>query len=385
MAEYKNQHIVPKVYLEYFSNKKIFNDNEVNNIYVSEKKSIYESIEKNIKKSFFTKPHFYNFDEQKKEPIIEKNLSKIENDYKKNLKSLINHNISLSDILYISNFTLLQLQRVDSHIDNFQNSFNKIADIYDGFATDTNMKEEVENIALKMLLDYKIDNMYKSNIVYEQGIHFIVNNTDIPFITSDKPVVHNINHIDQIKSIFNDTNIKYDDNYLPSDKSVFFFLPLNKNFALIATKFLICQNNLIQYITIDNKGDAIIRLNLMSYQNANKYIYSSLENPFKGFEEIIKSINHQYQDIGYWCQIYTDKNRYILEIKKYEHGLNNILLYLKNDKNIKSIMKDRKLKEISIYHNENEVSHMKEIKLNEFDNKFNILKISSKVQLGTDF
>lgn len=386
MSKKKNQHLVPKTYLKGFSNENIFHNKIKHNIYVSEIDSVFESKKRGLEHPTFTKSYFYNLDiSEKGNPIIENNLSDIESVYQKTLSAIILNVFSLNDIYFISNFTLLQFQRVESHIDNFQNSFNKIADMYDDFTTDTRMKQDVENIALKMLLDYKIENMYKSNIIYEQGIHFIVNNTVIPFITSDKPVVHKFNHIDEVKSIFNDENIKYNNEYLPSDKSVFFFFPLNEKFALIATKFLTSQSNLIQFITINKKNDAIIRLNLMSYQNANKQIYSSLSNPFKGFEEIIKSINNQYKDIGYWAHIYTDKNRYILKLEKYEHGLNNMVLYLKNDNNIEQIMHDYFLAEITIYHNENEVSHMKEIKFDSFDDTLKVLNIKSKYQLGQAF
>lgn len=382
---YKNQHLVPQVYLKGFSNKKMYHKKEEYSIYISEINSVFESKERGVKHRSFTKSYFYNFDKEKKEPIVEKNLSKIENEYKRILKNLMTNNITLEDVLYISNFTLLQYQRTENFIDNFQGSMDEAARMYDMFDNDSRAKGEVENIALKMLKDFKIENMYKSNIIHEQGIHFILNDTDIPFITSDKPVVHYINHIDQVKSIFNDSNIKYNDKYLPSDKSVFFFFPLNEKFALVATKFLISKSDAIQYITVKNKIDTILRLNFISYENANKEIYSSRENPFKNFEKIIKSIDNQYKDIGYLVHIYTDKNRYILEVQKYEHGLNNMTLYLKNDNNVKQIFNDFHLKEISIYLNERGISGMNNIKLDSYDNKLRILKIKSKVQLGTEF
>lgn len=385
MSKYKNQHLVPQSYLQGFSNKKIYNNKEEHSIYISEINSIFTSKERGVKHKSFTKSYFYNFDKEKKEPIIEKNLSKIENEYKRILRNLITSNITLEDVLYISNYTLLQYQRTEDFIDNLQGRMDEIARMKESFDKDTKAKEEVENIALKMLKDFNIENMYKSNIIYEQGIHFIVNMTDIPFITSDKPVVHSINHIDQVKSIFNDSNIKYNDKYLPSDKSVFLFFQLSENFALVSTKLLISQSNAVQYITINNKSDTVLRLNFMSYQNANKEIYSSMENPFKGFEKIIKSIDNQYKDIGYWAHIYTDKNRYVLEVEKYEHGLNNMILYLKNDKNINEILNDIHLKEITIYLNEEAVSQMKEIKVDTYDNRLKMLKIKSKIQLGTKF
>jgi hypothetical protein len=382
---YKNQHLVPQVYLKGFSNKKIYHIKEEYSIYISEINSVFESKERGVKHRSFTKSYFYNFDKEKKEPIVEKNLSKIENEYKRILKNLMTNNITLEDVLYISNFTLLQYQRTENFIDNFQGSMDEVAKIYDMFDNGSRAKEEMENIALKMLKDFKIENMYKSNIIHEQGIHFIVNDTGIPFITSDKPVVHSINHIDQVKSIFNDSNIKYNDKYLPSDKSVFFFFPLNEKFALISTKFLISQSNIIQYITVNNKSDTILRLNIMSYGNAHKAIYSSMKNPFENFEKIIESINNQYKDIGYWAHIYTDKNRYILELENYKYGLNNMILYLKSDNSVKQIFNDFQLKEIIIYLNEEEMSHIKNIKLDTYDNKLRILKIKSEVQLGTEF
>lgn len=373
----KNQHLIPQTYLKGFCNKEIINDKETLNIFVSKKSSLLEERKRGLAHSTFTKSYFYNLNDDKETPIIEDNLSKIENEYTDVLKRIIEKKISIEDILFMSNFTLLQFQRVDSWIKHIQNTFDKVAQFADDMSSSSNMKSEVDKIAIKLLLDFKIENMFKSNIVFEHGVHFIKNTTNVPFVISDKPVVHRIYHIDQVQALLMNYDLEFNHDYSRADGSAFFFFPLSAKFALIATKFLIVKNNAVQYISINNIN-IISKLNLLTYKNAHHDIYSSTKNPFKDHEHIIKAIDEQYNNIGYWAHLYTNKNRYILKLDKYEDISNGIELYLEDNANVKEIFADKFLKEITIYYNKQGRRGMKQIELEKFDNEQNILTIRSK-------
>lgn len=377
----KNQHLIPQTYLKGFCNKEIINNQETFNIFISKKASLSEVRKRGLAHSTFTKSYFYNLDNDKENPIIEDNLSKIEYMYSHVLKRIIEKSVSIDDILFISNFTFLQLQRVDSWISNIQNTFDQLAHWADDMSPSSNMKSEVDKIGIKMLLDFKLEEMYKSNIVFEHGVHLIENTTNIPFLISDKPVVHKIYHIDQIQALFNNHRLEYNHNFNLVDRSAFLFFPLSANFALIATKFLIVKNNAVQYIYI-NDINTILKLNLLTYENAHNDIYSSTKNPFEHHKHIIKAIDEQYDNIGYWAHLYTNQNRYILKLEKYESITDGIELYLKNDTNVKEIIADNFLKEITIYFNDQERRGMKRIELEKFDNEQNILTIRSKLKFG---
>lgn len=381
MAKKKNQHLVPKVYLKGFSNLQTHYGKDEYTIFVTPKENINESKAKGLKHSIFTKSYFYNLDgENQNNPIIENQLSEIENYYLKVVKKIQDRNLSNDDILYISNFVQLQFQRVESWINSFQNSFNQVEKIVNDFGG----KIDTKNISIKILREYTLNNMYKPNVVFEQGLIFIENKSDVPFITSDNPVIHKMFHIDEIKGIFsrNQESIYYNDEFLKSMPTVFFFFPLNERFALIATKLLKSNNSKIYSI---NSLETIVKLNLFSYQNAYKNIYSSFENPFENYEVIIQNINNQYKDVGFWMHLYTQNNRYTLKLKNYVRKIDSIELYFLNSEDMNKIINDDNLKELTIYENERGVSHMKEIKIGKIDNVLNEITIESKLKLGIQF
>lgn len=375
MADKKNQHLVPRVYLKGFSNIEKRNGNDIFNIFVTSKKEISKSQKKGLNHSCFTKSNFYNLDNK---PTIENELSKIENLYLRIMKNVENKNLSTNDILFISNFTLLQLQRVEAWINNFQDGFNKIVEMVQNKKFSENIKE----ISIKMLKEYILDNMYKPNIIFEQGISFVENKSDMLFITSDNPVVHRMLHIDEIKSIFDDENIKYNNSFTESMPAVVFFFPLNERLSLISTKLL--ESNNLEVYSINNL-ETIMKLNLFSYENAYKNIYSSFENPLKEYELIIHTMKNQYKDFGFWIYIYTQNNRYQFKLKKYIGKVDSIELYLTSSSDVNTIKNDNNLKELTIFKDEKEELHMKKIRIGEIDDTLNKIIIESQLKLEISF
>lgn len=380
MSKKKNQHLVPKVYLKGFSNLQTHYGKNEYIIFVTTKENINESKAKGLKHSIFTKSYFYNLDDENKDnPIIENQLSEIENHYLKVVKKIQNKKLSLEDILYISNFTQLQFQRVEPWINGFQNFLNEIERMMNTFGATFN----IENFSKKMLREYTLENMQKQNVVFEQGLNFIENKSDMPFITSDNPVVQKLFHIDEIEGIFRGNHkIDFNDEFSKSMPTVFFFFPLNERFALIATKLFKSNNSTIYSI---NSLETIVKLNLFSYQNAYKNIYSSFENPFENYEIIIQNINNQYENVGFWIHIYTQNNRYTVKLKKYIGKIDSIELYFLSSHDMHKIINDDNLKELTIYKNESEILHMKEIKMSTIDNISNKVTIESKLKFGIQF
>jgi len=361
MAKYKNQHLVPQVYLKNFIKKsKNENSKYQKGIYVTDKEfSSWK--EKSTNHNVFTKSYFYTLDkEDENNPIIEKYLSTLESQYTKTLKSILNKNISKEDILFITYFTLIQLMRVEKHSKHFQNSMDEISLMVKNIQG-IDIDEETKDISKKMLLNF--GDIKEDNIIYEQGVHLLENNSKLDFITSDSPVVRRMLHIDELQNIFNTIPLEYND-YLLNTELVLFFFPLTPKIALLATRFLKSEDNSIQYIDISS-NIPILQLNLLSYKNAYKNIYSSTENPFgKELELEIKKSNTNY--IGFWCKIYTSKNRYYFELEKYERIkkpnkiIEDLKIYINKSYNLENIINDFDLRSLSIYENNREVTHMKE-------------------------
>lgn len=383
MAQYKKQHLVPQVYLKNFiKESKNENSKHKQGIYVTDKEFCGWK-EKATGHGTFVKPYFYTLEnEDKDNPIVEKYLSTIESKYTKTLENILSNNISKEDILFISYFTLIQQMRVEKHIETFQNTMDNLSRmVKDIHGVD--IEGKTKDIAKKMLLDF--GNEKESNLVFEQGIHFVENCTEEDFIISDSPAVHRMFHIDELQNIFNSIPLEYND-YLPKDKLVLFFFPLTPNIALLATKFLVLRDNSVQYIKVVDEN-SILQFNLLSYENAHKNIYSSTPDPFgKKLEEAIVEYNNHGKSIPYLCQIYTTKDRYTFQLDKYDsikkdnRIMDDLKLYFTDKNNVKEMINDTYLESLVIYENGREILGKREIELGEYDDELNTLEINSKLK-----
>jgi len=351
MSENKKQHIIPKTYLKNFIREDEVNEYYEKGLFVYDKDFVKKGKENSIGtngRQVFWKSHFYNLSEEcKKNPIIEKNLSLIENEFPIVLSHITNKVFSCKDILFITNFTLLQLQRVEKCINSLQNSWNKINDIVQEISINSSFKKEVENISLKMLLDFKLENFYKSNLVLEEGIHFIENNSDIDFIISDNPVVHRMFVLNEIKYLFKNIHILFDEKI--EKEKCFIFFPLTKKFSLISTSFLKSKPNKIQYIPI-NDSETINNLNSLSYHNSNEKIYT----PNKLSEDIKTNLiteKENFNQLKNTCHIITKKNRFFSEIINFNENNKIMIIQYENNEILKLLEKDNNLQSIEISFN----------------------------------
>lgn len=364
MADKKAQHLVPRVYLKEFSNTSIKKDKHGNqiesiNIYINNKNEIEESKMKGLDNNIFTESNFYNLEKDNSNPIIENNFSKIESQYKKVILNLKNRRFDFDDILFISNFTLLQHQRVIKTIKKFQVDFDKITNMLAKLSANEEYINYFEDMSKKILLDYRIENMNKSNLVLEQGIHFIENNTSIPFITSDTPVVHKMLYIDQLKNILNNSNISFS-NYLPNEQLFFFFFPLTPKLALISTKFILKKDKKILFIKIDNIK-TVSSLNYLSYNNSFQNVYSNKNDTYAYFFRLKENENILYNNIGLYALIETIKNRYIVKLNDYKQDLWSLELNIRENENIEEILEDKIIKSIIFYQNKIEKGGMRKL------------------------
>ena len=351
MSDNKKQHMIPKTYLKNFIREEEVSEYYEKGLFVYDKNFKKKEKENSIGtngKQIFWKSYFYNLSEECKDnPVIEKNLSLIENEFPNILSHITNKIFSQKDILFISNFTLLQLRRVEKSINSFQNSWNQINDVIQEVNRNSNFEKEVENISLKILLDFKLDNFNESNIIFEEGIHFIENNSDIDFIISDNPVVHRMFILNEIKYLFKNTNILFDENI--EKEKCFIFFPLTKNFSLISTSFLISKPNKIQYIPI-NDNQTINKLNSLSYHNSIEKIYTS--NKLSGdIKTKLITEKENFNQLKNTCQIMTKKNRFFSGIVNFNEENKVMIFEYENNNILKLLVKDNDFQSIQISFN----------------------------------
>lgn len=304
MPEKKNQHLVPACYLRNFeadvSEIKKQNPKYSSGIYINDNQLSAGWKLKSIRHKSLTKPYFYNLPEDDpKQPLVENYLSIVESDYASHITEIIQGVVNNENMSFMSYFVTLQFMRVEAFIDNFQRTWNKVAEHMDAFEGNINYNEAVKDISKRQLVNIDLGHLIHQNSV------IIYNETSFPFITSDNPVVRQrINIADASKVIPKRFLTRIDNE---SVEFTFYFFPLSPNAAYISCELIKSRENLT-YSDADLEN--IFYLNVSSIKNSYKKVYSSVVEPIKGEKELSKILCFKSDTV---VKIYTQSKRVICE------------------------------------------------------------------------
>jgi hypothetical protein len=170
-------------------------------------------------------------------------------------------------------------------------------------------KEVTQNSMNKIHEDFIMNNLLET--IYKWStITLATNNTDIPFITSDSPVVYN--NAEFFPSYVNKVNrIEFS---MIFSQNVTFYFPIDPRFAFMINRFNNQQKEpIIKDETIFDP-ELIMNMNMLEYQYSERFIYLRDKN-----EELVKiirtkcgnDINKDYQLMEYSYSVMKE------EIKKY--------------------------------------------------------------------
>jgi len=135
------------------------------------------------------------------------------------------------------------------------------------------------------------------------------NKTDIPFITSDNPVVYN--NAEFFPSYLNKENrIEYTLMFNP--ETVYFYFPIDPRFSFLINNF----SNEKKEVTIKDEDifdeELIMKMNMLEYQYSDRFIYLREENN-ELVQEIRKKcgteLNKEYQSLEYSYNVMKEENR----------------------------------------------------------------------------
>lgn len=317
MATKKKQHFVPRFYLKYFSN---YQKNTHIGLY-NFKSSLYIE-EAELKNQAYIN-FFYDI-----EGDIENALGDIEK-----LASEVIHKIAFSqelpkpncgDYITIWAFTVLQSNRTLSsviEIEEFEDKLMKAILVHRKEFTDdlNNIKFKMENPAafnLKMAAQ-------TMHIAFDLGCKLIINETDIPFITSDHPVVKYNQFLERFKFPGAYTGL--------ATKGLQIFFPITPKLILIFYDKKVYKCGPIHRHTIKTSSkEDIFSINLLQCLNCDKIVYfNNTIKPFE-FDKLIEKSKHLRKGI---------KDRMIIEEFKEEDRLNK-----KNSSIFHSFKEDHKIK-----------------------------------------
>lgn len=307
MAKKRDQHIVPRCYLKQF----VDNSSAVNNkkyeagVYVNTSALDRAWRMKGLNNNIFTKTRFYNLkSDDPDKPLVEEHLAKLESLYSKGITKLLNGEFSNEILSIFTLFVVTQLLRTEKVIKAQQKSWDRIAlyaDMFEGGNSNRNIYDEIS----KQQILYLAKPETLNPIHRKSGI--IINRTQIPFLTSDKPVINEFFNQEDISRIFHPLQqIKYIDDHL---ESLFYFMPLTPWLAYVShssfegeTKGFECSH-----------ASVISQLNDMMLLNASEYIYSFMDNPVTSLPAKIK----QEDNLNFLAKIFTGSGRLILTVKSY--------------------------------------------------------------------
>lgn len=319
MAKKKKQHIVPAAYLKRFTDatcKEGYKDF----IWVNSSALDEPWRKRGITHRIFTENRFYNLATDTPEsPVIENYLSAIEHHYDQAIRKLLNGEFSNETFSVISLFVAIQFLRTKDSIRTHQKSWDKISEWADMFEGGERNRALYGEISLRRLL-------YIAKPKFITPIHkcasIIINNTKIPFLISDNPVVQRFYNLDDIEQIFYPKPLK---NYINEHhESPFFFMPLTPWLAYVshnafeaAIMGLECDHNNI-----------IGRLNDLMLLNADEHIYSFMNSPVSCLPV---SDNMSSESSYLITKIFTTSRRLVFKIKSYHHDGELLILDLLND------------------------------------------------------
>ncbi|MBB1333147.1 MULTISPECIES: DUF4238 domain-containing protein [unclassified Pseudoalteromonas] len=307
MAKKRDQHIVPRCYLKHFVDRSspIHNKKYEAGVYVNTSALDRAWKMKGLSNNIFTKTRFYNLkSDDPDKPLVEEHLAKLESFYNNGITKLLNGEFSNEILSIFTLFVVTQFLRTEKVLNTHQESWDRVAlyaDMFEGGDRNRTIYGEISKKQILHLAKPEVLNPIRR----KSGV--IINCTQIPFLTSDKPVIKEFFNQEDISRIFHPLQqIKYIDDHL---ESLFYFMPLTPWLAYVShssfegeTKGFECSHESV-----------ISQLNDMMLLNSSEYIYSFMDNPVTSLPAKIK----QEGNLNFLAKIFTNSRRLILTVKNY--------------------------------------------------------------------
>lgn len=253
MAQFRNQHFVPRSYLKYFSvdgaGRAINLYNISNNVCVPNAPV----------KGQCAKANFYG-----KDLAIEKALQHFESQYSRTLSKIYNRTskISEEDLAGLRDFAYLQYSRTQAAVERMRKVHeSQLEEIYIGRPMPPELKWEPEEVMISAM------QMYINSKEYIRDLKacIIINTTRVDFVASDDPsILVSRFHSQKLK-----TNV-----YGIGSAGVILFLPMSPRIQLVCYDSAIYSANLSSKNVISaTKEKDVIALNELQFLKANENIY----------------------------------------------------------------------------------------------------------------
>lgn len=331
--KYKAQHTVPQCYMkafisetrppEYADNKHFKLGVWVNN------KDLSSRWQMKAPKNILAKPYYYNLPgDDTDKPLIEDTLNAVENVYPSLLKKIEEGDVlSEEERQALAFFVSTLLMRTEQQQDHWAGQLKELERIHRMVEwACTGGEAGSDELAQKLLHTPKlfIFEHPAAGILLEHGMHFIVNDTRTPFITSDAPVIHYRAHIDEVGAL-RSLGDCLDTSVTRNVQDHVIFLPLSPRTMLASSPFILSDYPGAPYLRCSD-ADVVMSFNLVVCVEAREIVISKVDRPFGDlegkFEQLVAAVREQASQprAGTWLLIYTNKNRYLLPVTEVERS-----------------------------------------------------------------
>jgi hypothetical protein len=364
----KNHHMIPKFYLKEFVDSSKPNNFSDDALYQPTFWEINKSLEvepvRKSPKNSFGKNRFYKLDKDTDEnQVVEETLSKIEKNFNDTLQKL-KEKILLTeqDLINLIVFVETLYLRTERQIEHWQNKINEFERIY-------REVDQAHNNAQKYSDDFfkgshEIGKKFviagigaMGKLIIKEGLYILFNQSEMPFISSDSPVLWTHGHIDELRA----SNIPI--NWLKEEiktnqKQFFCYCPLTPKIAIFSSPFFkFVDKQICSYWETTNM-ELVFSMNYLTQTSANEVIIANKPNPYGDYEKRVKdyleSTNTLQHKKGKQMLFYTSNARYLLKVEDYEHIFDNpsktqIKFWTNDFETLKLIFNDKFIESVQLY------------------------------------
>lgn len=366
----RNHHIIPKLYLKEFADSSRPDDFPENKPYTPAFWKIDKLLESSpVRKSpekSFGKNRFYKLSNDTDEyQIIEETLNKVETNYCETLKKLKDKMpLVTKDLLNLIVFVETLHYRIESQIEYWRNKFNEIENIYREVDQSYNNSQkfsdefwEGSHEISKKLIITGIGAIGKR--LTNEGIYILFNESDMPFISSDNPVLWTHGHIDEFQ-MCNIPSEWLKDEIKTNQKHFFCYCPLTPQIAVFSSPFFNFVGEQIYQYWKTKDVEIVFSMNYLTHISANEVIISNKSNPYGDYEGRFKYYLEGTRTPSYkkgkQILFYTSEARYWLKVKEYKRISDDpikskIMFWTDDFETLQLIANDKYVKSVHFYEN----------------------------------
>jgi hypothetical protein len=362
--KHKAQHTVPQCYMkafisetrppEYADNKHFKLGVWVNN------KDLSSRWQMKAPKNILAKPYYYNLPgDDADTPLIEAALNAVESVYPPLLKKIEGGEVLSEEerqaLAFFVSTLLMRTEQQQGHwggqLKELERINRMVERVYTGGETASDeLAERLLHTPKLFIFQHPV-----TGILLEHGMHFIINETNTQFITSDAPVIHYRAHIDEV-GVLRTLGDCLDTSVTRNVQDHVIFLPLSPRTMLASSPFIRGSYPGAPYLRCSD-ADVVMSFNLVACMEAHEIVIANVDRPFGDiegrFNQLVEAVRDQASQplTGTWLLIYTNKNRHLLPVTGVERSTFSLRFRTEDLKTLARIAADGELERLEYREN----------------------------------